>query len=239
MDLQPEPPETIRAQSPKKSGIKSLSAPINKQYGPVLLSVAIHLIFLSTLYVFSQEPEPLLLSSENTYTVDIQSTANQGAATTSDAPPVQSQPKTQTVTEPASPKRRLSFSQYVGSTSAVAPENAAKLIGGGQTGAGQNMGVVGGHRVQRLPRVIREVKATYPAAAKAQGMEARVVLAVVVGADGSVKKAKAITAKGNSFDEAFNQAAEQALMQFLFSPALLENKPVTVEIRYTYEFTLR
>lgn len=84
------------------------------------------------------------------------------------------------------------------------------------------------------PVLLRFVHAEYPAAAKAEGLEAAVQLLVVVDAEGKVME---ITLQ-ESAGEAFDQAAVAAVKQFEFTPATLDGEPIPVRIGYTYRFKL-
>jgi TonB family protein len=82
--------------------------------------------------------------------------------------------------------------------------------------------------------LIRFVDAVYPPDAMAQGIAADVRLIVDIGADGRVMNATVPEPVGNGFDE----AALDAVKQFVFSPAESNGTPIPVRIEYTYTFFL-
>ena len=85
------------------------------------------------------------------------------------------------------------------------------------------------------PRLVRFVEATYPPQAKAEKLEGKVELELTIGRDGRVTDAGVVTPAGNGFDE----AALEAVRQFLFEPARRDWKPVVSRIRYLYVFELK
>ena len=87
----------------------------------------------------------------------------------------------------------------------------------------------------KAPELLQFVEAVYPAEAQAQGLTARVRLAVTIGADGLVMTAKVVEPVGQGFDE----AAVEAVKQFIFTPAEVDFKPAVVQIEYVYNFVLK
>lgn len=84
------------------------------------------------------------------------------------------------------------------------------------------------------PQLVTFVEATYPAEAQAQGLTADVLLRLRVETDGHVSEATVMQPAGHGFDE----AAVEAALRFVFSPALVNGKPVAVKIPFKYSFTL-
>jgi len=84
------------------------------------------------------------------------------------------------------------------------------------------------------PQLVTFVEATYPADAQAQGLTADVLLRLRVEADGRVSEATVMQPAGHGFDE----AAVEAALRFVFSPAQVNGKPVAVKIPFKYSFTL-
>src|SRR5208283_3150509 len=78
------------------------------------------------------------------------------------------------------------------------------------------------------------VEAAYPEAARASGLQARVLLEVDISATGEVTHATVLTPAGHGFDE----AALAAVQQFHFTPAEVDGKPAAVRINYVYHFVL-
>jgi len=85
------------------------------------------------------------------------------------------------------------------------------------------------------PQLIKFVEATWPQAALEQGLTATVEIEIVVAIDGTVKEAKVTTPVGNGFDE----AAVEAVKQFVFEPARKNGKPIAARVRYPYVFEMR
>ncbi len=77
------------------------------------------------------------------------------------------------------------------------------------------------------------VDAGYPEEARAQQLEASVLMRIVVGTDGYVEGAELVNAPvGNGFDE----LALAAARRFLFVPAMKGGEPMRARITYRYEF---
>ncbi len=84
------------------------------------------------------------------------------------------------------------------------------------------------------PELLEYVPAEYPAEAAAAGLEAVVVLDILVAADGTVTDVKVVTGAGHGFDE----AAVAAAQRFKWSPGHARGKAVPVRVTYRYQFTL-
>lgn len=84
------------------------------------------------------------------------------------------------------------------------------------------------------PKLIKFVKAPYPQEAEEQGLEGTVVVVIDVDKTGKVTKAEVPQPIGHGFDE----AAQQAALQFEFEPATRDGKPIPVRIGFPYNFKL-
>jgi len=84
------------------------------------------------------------------------------------------------------------------------------------------------------PVLIKEVKAPYPPEALQREIEGKVILELLIDSQGHVASARVIRGAGYGFDE----AAVEAVKEFLFRPARLKGQPVPVRITYTYTFIL-
>jgi TonB family protein len=84
------------------------------------------------------------------------------------------------------------------------------------------------------PKLVTFVDATYPAAAKAAGLQAGVDLEMTIDAAGKVTDVHAVAAVGNGFDE----AAVEAARKFVFEPARRGDRPIPARIKYRYVFEL-
>lgn len=87
--------------------------------------------------------------------------------------------------------------------------------------------------VEELPEVITKVMPEYPDLARQSSMEGNVVVQALVGKDGRVKDTR--IAKSNPV---FDQSAEKAVKQYVFKPALSNNKPVAVWVAVPIRFVL-
>ncbi len=84
-------------------------------------------------------------------------------------------------------------------------------------------------------RLLRSALATYPAVARAENVEATVLLQIVVDTAGSVTDARVVQPAGYGFD----QAAEQAIRGYKFKPASRRNHAVRVRMTWAVSFQLR
>lgn len=81
---------------------------------------------------------------------------------------------------------------------------------------------------------VSDVTPVYPVEAKAAGIQGAVVLAAVIGKDGSVESVKVVS----SPSEALSKAATDAVSQWKYRPYLLQGNPVEVDTRITVNFAL-
>ncbi|MGE3975942.1 MAG: energy transducer TonB [Bdellovibrionales bacterium] len=88
--------------------------------------------------------------------------------------------------------------------------------------------------VSDMPKLKSEVRIPYPTEAKQAGIQGPVVLNLLIDATGSVREVQLVQGPGYGL----NEAALEALKQFKFEPAKVQNNPVAVRIRYTYRFVL-
>lgn len=88
--------------------------------------------------------------------------------------------------------------------------------------------------VTRMPQLISEVRIAYPSEAKKNGIQGSVVMDLLIDSTGVVRDVRLIEGPGYGL----NEAATQALRQFRFSPAKIEDRSVAVRIRYSYRFVL-
>ena len=88
--------------------------------------------------------------------------------------------------------------------------------------------------VTKMPSLKTEVRIPYPPDAKKKGIEGAVVMDILIDSSGKVREVKLIEGP----DESLNSAAVSATRNFQFTPALIQDKPVAVRIRYAYRFVL-
>lgn len=82
--------------------------------------------------------------------------------------------------------------------------------------------------------LLKDVKIPYPAEAKQANIEGAVVMDLVIDAQGKVRSVHLIRGPGYGL----NEAALEAVKNFLFKPARIQDQSVAVKIRYSYRFIL-
>lgn len=87
--------------------------------------------------------------------------------------------------------------------------------------------------VEELPEAITKVPPEYPDIARQANVDGTVLMQVLVGKDGKVKDAKVMKSVAM-----LDAAAKAAVMQWIFKPALSNNKPVAVWVAVPMKFTL-
>lgn len=88
---------------------------------------------------------------------------------------------------------------------------------------------------EKFPEIVVRATPVYPELAIRANLEGKVWVNTLVDKQGKVKNA--IIAKSNQ--EIFNQSAIDAAMQYSFTPALQNNKPVAVWVVIPFKFELR
>jgi protein TonB len=88
--------------------------------------------------------------------------------------------------------------------------------------------------VEELPEAITKVSPDYPDIARQSGMEGTVMVQALVGKDGRVKDVRVVKSV-----PVLDEAAVKAVRQWVFKPALSNNKPVAVWVAVPVRFTLR
>lgn len=86
----------------------------------------------------------------------------------------------------------------------------------------------------RTPTKIHHVAPVYPAIAQQARVEGTVIIEATIGTDGRVKDARVLSSK-----PLLDQAAIDAVLQWRFTPTLLNGVPVPVLMTVTVTFTLR
>lgn len=88
--------------------------------------------------------------------------------------------------------------------------------------------------VEKEPVVVRKVEPKYPELAMRAGLEGKVWVKIWVDKEGKVKQV--LVQKSDA--EIFNEAALNAAKQFLFTPAYMNNGPVSVWVSVPFKFKL-
>jgi protein TonB len=86
----------------------------------------------------------------------------------------------------------------------------------------------------RAPKKVMDVKPEYPDDARAAKIEGVVILGIVIGEDGSVIGTNVLRSI-----PALDQAAVDAVRQWVFEPTVLNGEPVEIEMAITINFTLQ
>ncbi|MBU1298824.1 MAG: energy transducer TonB [Bacteroidetes bacterium] len=89
--------------------------------------------------------------------------------------------------------------------------------------------------VEKQPVVVKEVKPVYPDLAQRANMEGTVWVKIWVDKEGKPRKAVVI----KSDAEIFNEVAVNAAMQWVFTPAIMNDGPVAVWVAIPFKFKLK
>lgn len=87
--------------------------------------------------------------------------------------------------------------------------------------------------VEELPEAITKIPPTYPDIAREAGVDGVVLVQALVGKDGKVKDTKVVQSI-----PMLDQSAVDAVKQWVFKPALSNNRPVAVWVAVPIRFTL-
>jgi protein TonB len=88
--------------------------------------------------------------------------------------------------------------------------------------------------VTSMPELKAEVRIPYPPESRRRGIQGAVIMNLLIDESGKVRDVSLIEGPHDDL----NAAAMAAAKGFQFTPALIQNKPVAVRIRYTYRFVL-
>ena len=88
--------------------------------------------------------------------------------------------------------------------------------------------------VEKQPAPVKNPSPIYPEIARRAGVEGTVWVKIWVDKEGKAKKAQIL----KSDAELFNQAAIDAAMQWVFTPAVMNNGPVAVWVSIPFKFKL-
>ncbi len=107
-----------------------------------------------------------------------------------------------------------------------------KLLG--QGGDAKNL-VMTEKSVDKPPRAVQQVAPKYPPRAQAQSITGKVVLALLIGAQGDVQEVQVVSSEPPGV---FDQAAIQAVRRWRFQPAMYKGSPVKVRAQQVLKFEL-
>lgn len=91
--------------------------------------------------------------------------------------------------------------------------------------------------VEQEPVVVKKVNPDYPEMARQTGLEGMVVVRILVYKDGTVKDVIVVRPSGTSVG--FEEAAVAACKQWVFKPAIQNQKPVSVWVNYPVKFAIK
>jgi len=89
--------------------------------------------------------------------------------------------------------------------------------------------------VDASPKAIYQSPATYPARARAKGVEGYVVFSLLIGITGEIEQVKIIESKPAGI---FDEAATQSMHAWKFEPAIYQGKPVKTWAKQRIRFDL-
>lgn len=89
-------------------------------------------------------------------------------------------------------------------------------------------------KLTKPPKLLQFVEAPYPESEKAAGKQASVVVQIAISAAGTVDQVLVVQSAGPAFD----RAAIEAVNEFVFEPAELDDEPAAIRIQYRYDFVL-
>jgi protein TonB len=122
-------------------------------------------------------------------------------------------------------------------------EELSQTIGTGETGTGDSLVIApptdempafGEYvYVEEMPEAVKKVQPEYPDLARQANMEGTVIVQALVGKDGKVRDTKVVKSVS-----VLDDAAVAAVKQWVFKPALSNNKPVAVWVAVPVKFTL-
>lgn len=88
--------------------------------------------------------------------------------------------------------------------------------------------------VEQEPVIIKRIEPKYPEMARTTGLTGTVVLRILVYKDGSVKDVIVVRPSGTNVG--FEESAMEAVKQWVFKPAIQNQKPVSVWVNYPIKF---
>jgi protein TonB len=88
---------------------------------------------------------------------------------------------------------------------------------------------------EKEPQIIKSVRAIYPEEARKAGLEGKVWVKIWIDKTGKPKQ----VVIQKSAAEIFDQAAIDAVMQFVFTPAVLNGAPIDVWVSIPFDFKLK
>jgi len=152
------------------------------------------------------------------------------------APSPRPEPEAETAEAEAEPSEETRDAQAP--PAGQADDQEGGTLGGRVDGTGAGTGqALNLSQVSQPPRVLERVTPDYPRSAKAVGLEGRVVIRIVLDAEGRVEPSSARVVRSVP---ALDTAALEAVSRWRFSPALgPDQRPVRVQLDIPFQFSLR
>ena len=91
------------------------------------------------------------------------------------------------------------------------------------------------HKLSRLPAFVRKADPVYPEKERFTGRESRVVVEIFLDNEGKIDSMRIVESGGEAFDE----AVKIALMDSMFAPGYMGQRPVAVRVQIPFVFKLR
>jgi periplasmic protein TonB len=209
------------------------------------IAVALHFLILGTYYliqVLSQEEPPVAMVRIMKYS-DLGPPPSIASANTPPPISVSAPSAKPTVGAPVPvPDAEVSPEQTLATQTEMSQEIAPVTEGFG-TGAGveiqQDIVIDEGPPadfvpVEKEPEIVKKVEPKYPELAMRAGLEGKVWVKIWVDKEGKAKQVVVL----KSDAEIFNEPAVEAARQFVFTPAYMNNGPVSVWVSVPFKFKL-
>jgi protein TonB len=210
------------------------------------IAVAIHMGLVGSYYLFqilTQEDEPVRMVRMIKYS-DLGPPPSITSASTPPPISVSAPTAKPTVGAPVPvPDAEVSPEQTIATQTEMSQQAAPVSdlgAGGGNVGVEQDIKIdedappADFVPVEKEPVVIKKVEPKYPDLAMRAGLEGKVWVKIWVDKEGKPKQAVVL----KSDAEIFNQPSVDAAMQFLFTPAYMNNGPVAVWVSVPFRFKL-
>ncbi len=229
-----------------RSGLQEWRTWYNRHLGiAITIAIAFHLLMIGTYYLvgyLSEEEEPVVMVRLTKYT-DLGPPPSITEAEVAPAVAVTAPVAKPTVGIPVPvPDAEVSPEQTIATQQELSSIQSPILS---QTGEGENVQIEQDIKIEdeappdfvpyeKPPVPIREIKPEYPEIARRAGVEGTVWVKIWVDKEGKARKAVVI----KSDAEIFNEPAIKAALQYVFTPAMMNNGPVAVWAAMPFRFKL-
>jgi protein TonB len=227
-------------------GFQELRAYYKRHLGIALsAAIAFHLVIIGTYYLvgyLSEEDEPVVMVRITKYT-DLGPPPSMTEAEAAPAVAVNVPVAKPTVGIPVpvpdaevSPEQTIATQQEL---SAIQSPVVQQQSGNDQVQIEQDINIQDADPpdfvpVEKQPVPVKQVQPVYPEIARRAGVEGTVWVKILVDKEGKAKKAVVMKSDAEIFDE----PAKQAALQWVFTPAMMNNGPVSVWAAVPFRFKL-